>query len=344
MARIARRALGAALLSLVTLGGATHVATANPAATPSKIFVVNRMDSSVSLVDLGTMKELRRIHVGPLPYYAQLSGDESVLVVTVEGDEKVKFYDTKNFDLKGEVKIGKMYAEHMVTTPDGNHVVVANRYGNSVVGINVKTMKEEFRIPVSSPHNLRIGHSGKYLYVNTKIDPGVAVIDLEKRVVRSFYQEKFVPRGLAVSPDEKTIYLGANWVNGMFEVDAATGKLNRFDQFPLPPGATKVQESTYHGFETVNDDIILGTNEGLSALDVIDVHTGALLNRSTDVSNPGAILMVPGMKNRFVVTNMGSNTVQMMELKNGKDFQVISSGKIGQIVGDLPKRFVYYYQ
>lgn len=342
--RLVSRSLRKVAMFALASGCMVTAANANPpASTPTKIFIVNRMDSTVALVDLTTMKQLHEIHVGALPYYVALSGDQKTLAVSVEGEEKIKFYDSKTYALKGEYHLGKMYAEHMVTTPDGNHIVVANRYGDAVVGINLTTMKEEFRVPVSSPHNLRLGASGKYLYVNCKINPGIAVVDLEKRAVKSFYPEKFVPRGLAVSLDEKTIYAGANWVNGMFEIDAATGKLNRFDQLPLPTGKKSVEESTYHGFEPVNSDVILGTNEGLSALDVIDAKTGQLINRSTNVSNPGAILMIPGMKNRFIVTNMGNNTIDVMEIVNNHDLKSISTMSVGHQIGDLPKRFVYFY-
>lgn len=339
--RFAGRALGMA--SVLVLSAATTHADP-PISVPTKIFIVNRIDSTVSLVDLTTKKELRTLHVGPLPYYAQLSKDEKTLIVSVEGDEAVKFYDVATFAKKGEVHIGKMYAEHMALTPDGNHVVIANRYGDAVVGINISTMKEEFRVPVSSPHNIRLGASGKYLYVTSKINPGFNVIDLQTHTLKHFFPVKFVPRGLAVSDDEKVIYAGANWVNGMFEIDANTGNLIRYDPLPLPTGKTKVEENTYHGFEVVNDDIVLGTNEGLSALDVINSKTGALANRTTAVANPGAILMVPGMKNRFVVTNRGDNTIEVMEVQNNHDLKVISTMKVGRGVGDLPKRFVFYYQ
>jgi YVTN family beta-propeller protein len=313
-----------------------------PDKIPSKIFVVNRMDSSVSLVDFAAMKELKRFYVGPLPYFVALSGDGKTLAVTVEGEEKIKFYDTKSLAQKGEMYFGKMYADHLILLPDGVHALMAGRYQDAVIGINLNTMKEDFRIPVSSPHNLHIGSSGNYAYATSKLNPGVSVIDLATNRVKLFIPTKFVPRGLTVSPDESRIYVGANWVNGMFEFDANSGKLIRFDQFPLPPGKSAVEESTYHGFEPIGNDIILGTNEGLSALDVIDSKTGQILNRSTEVAHPGAIMAIPGMKSTVLITNLGNNTIEIVELTPQHTLKSLREMRLDGLIGDLPKRFVFY--
>jgi DNA-binding beta-propeller fold protein YncE len=339
------RLLGALAAIIIASGCfAIAVRAGQPVTTPSKIFIVNRMDSTVSYVDITTMKELKRIHVGPLPYFVALSGDGKTLAVTVEGEEKIKFYDVKSFVQKGEMNFGKMYADHLVLLPDGVHALMAGRYQDAVVGVNLRTMTEDFRIPCSSPHNLQVGRSGKYAYATSKLNPGISVIDLATNRVKLFIPTKFVPRGLGVSPDESRIYVGGNWVNGMFEFDAESGKLLRFDQFPLPPGKNAVTESTYHGFEPIGSDLILGTNEGLSALDVIDVKSGEILYRTTNVANPGAIMEIPGMTSTVLLTNLGDNSIEVVELRPDHTLKSLRKMTLGVGVSELPKRFVFQYE
>lgn len=314
------------------------------AKSPTKLFVVNVADSSVSLVDISTLKELKRFKVGPLPYFVALSGDNKVLAVSVEGEEKVKFYDAQTLQQKAEVHIGPMNSDHMVMFPDGIHALMADRTENTLVILNFQTMREEGRIKnVSSPHNIRMGESGKYAYVTSKLDPGISVVDLAQRKVKAFYPVKMIPRGLAVSPDEKTIYFGANWISAIFQMNAATGAIESVDEIPLPGKQQKIRESTYHGLEAYDDRYLLATNEGFSSFDVIDTRSGALVSRTTDVSGPGALLKLPGTTNHFVMTNMGDNTVEVVEVNPGKEIKVISKTKIGVAVADRPKRFAFYY-
>jgi len=99
------------------------------------------------------MKEVRRIPVEPRPYGVVVSRDGRRLAVGVEDEEKVKFYDTTNFKLLGETRIGKMYNDHIVLTPDGRYILVANFYSDDVVAIDTETMKEAYRIKgASAPH------------------------------------------------------------------------------------------------------------------------------------------------------------------------------------------------
>ena len=57
-------------------------------------FVVNTGDESVSQVDLESMKEVRRFLVGRQPYGIAVSRDGKTVAVGVEGEEKVKFFDS----------------------------------------------------------------------------------------------------------------------------------------------------------------------------------------------------------------------------------------------------------
>lgn len=50
-------------------------------AAPAGVYVVNTKSASVSLVDLSTQKELKRIQVGPRPYGVAVAEDGATLIV-----------------------------------------------------------------------------------------------------------------------------------------------------------------------------------------------------------------------------------------------------------------------
>ncbi len=269
--------LGIALAFCVSGMFSTELSAQQP---PSKVLVVNTQDASVSVVDLATMKEVEKHKVGPRPYGIAVSSDGKTVAVGIEDEEKVKFFSLPDFKPKGEVKIGKMFNDHIVLTKDGKHILVANFYSDDVVGIDIETMKETFRIKdCSAPHVVRYGPLNKLAYVTCKKVTGVAIIDPDDRKLVKFVQLNVNPRSLTFSPDESKVYFGSFWVNGFFEADLKEGKVTNLFSFDPPKDNSKNQEVTYHGVQAVYPNIILAANEGRSYLDAVDVKNNKLLDR-----------------------------------------------------------------
>ena len=118
--------LFAAILTAVFPFGQIANTGATSGAEPSKAFVVNTGEGSVSLVDLKSMKEEKRFPVGPRPYGIAVTQDGRTVAVGVEDEEAVKFFSWPDFQLKGKVSIGKMFNDHLVLTPDGTRMLLAN--------------------------------------------------------------------------------------------------------------------------------------------------------------------------------------------------------------------------
>lgn len=330
-----------ATLALI-LGATAAIAQPSGVRDFDRIFVANLEDSSFSVLSYPEMKEVARKHVGPRPYYLAINGDNSILAITVEGEESVKFYDAKTYEQLGQLRIGKMYSDHLMTLPDGKRLIISDRYGNAVLLIDFATMTILKRIEgVMQPHNIRIGATGQFAYVTTKVDPSITVVDLDKGEIRNQFKMKFIPRGLAPSNDEKRVYCGANWVNSIFEYDAISGKLLKVISTDPPKTAPIVQESTYHGLEFFNDTLLMATNEGNSTLDLIDVRNGKLVDRSTNVNGPGAISLLGGNKGELIFTNMGDNTIVLAKIGPDLKFTMLKTAKTGERVGELPKRFTF---
>lgn len=308
---------------------------------PKRVLVVNTQDASVSLVDLATMKELKRFPVGNRPYGIAVARDGKTVAVGVEDEERVKFYSLPDFKEKGKTKIGKMFNDHIVPAPDGRHVLVANFYSDDVVGIDVGTMRESFRIKdCSAPHVVKYGPLGKHAFVTCKKVTGIAVIDPAERKQVKVVPLNVNPRSLTFSPDEKKLYFGSFWVDGFFELDAESGKVTKLFKFDPPKGNADPQEVTYHGVEMLTDKVPVAVNEGRSYIDAVDVTTGKRLDRLADVSKPCCVEKLPGQGGpgvKFLVSNIGDGTLQLAELT--ADGKLKSLGKAA--VGKAPKRVAF---
>jgi YVTN family beta-propeller protein len=314
----------------------------SPSASPAQVFVVNTQDASVSLVDLKGMKEMRRFQVGPRPYGVAVSRDGKVVAVGVEDEERVKFYDTADFKLKGETHIGRMYNDHMALTPDGQHFLVANFYSDDVVAIDAATMKEAFRIKgASAPHVIKYGPLRKKAYVTCKKVTGIAIVDPAEQKLVQFHQLNVNPRSLTFSPNESKLYFGSFWVDGFFEMETQTGKVTRMFALTPPAGKTAPQEVTYHGVESVAPNIVLAANEGRSYVDAVDVNSGRLLDRLTDgVAKPCCVERIPSSSGdvRVLVSNIEDGTLQLVEMRGEGKLKSLGKAQVGK----APKRVAFF--
>lgn len=314
-------------------------ASVTKAAEPTKVFVVNTQDASVSLVDLKTMKEEERFPVGNRPYGIAVTRDSGTVAVGVEDEEAVKFFSLPGFKLKGKVPIGKMFNDHLVLTPDGKRMLLANFYSDDVVVIDPVAMKEVGRIEgCSAPHVVKYGPLKKNAYVTCKKVTGIAIIDPADGQLVKFHQLNVNPRSLTFAPDESKVYFGSFWVNGFFEMETESGKVTQLFSFDPPVDNRGNQEVTYHGVEAVMPNVVLAANEGRSYVDAVDVKTGKLLDRLTSASKPCCVERIPETSPvRVLVSNLGDTSLQLVE--------VASNGKLKEIgrskVGAAPKRVAF---
>lgn len=325
--------LFAALLTIVL----SFNAAAQTKDTPTRVFVVNTGDGTVSLVDIPGMKEIERHKVGPRPYGIAVSQDGKKVAVGVEDEERVKFYALPEFKLLGKTHVGKMFNDHIVLTNDGKYIVVADFHSDDVLGINMETMKEEWRIKdLSAPHVVRYGPLGKHMFVTCKKASGVAVIDPSSRQLVKFFPLTVNPRSLTFSPDESKVFCGAHWVNGIFEADLKAGKVSRLIELAPPQDKAAPQEVTYHGVQAIHGNIVLAANEGRSFLDAVDMRTGKLLDRLDDVSKPCCIEPIPGT-NRVMLSNLGDGSLQFVEVSKHGNLKPLGKA----MVGKAPKRVAF---
>ncbi len=327
------------LIAVSLLIGQVVSAAATSAAEPTQVFVVNTQDASVSIVNLKTMTEEKRFPVGQRPYGIAVTSDCRMVAVGVEDEEAVKFFSLPDCELKGKVPIGKMFNDHLVLSPDGKQMLLANFYSDDVVIIDPVAMKEVGRIEgCSAPHVVKFGPLKKHAYVTCKKITGIAIIDPAEKQLVKFHQLNVNPRSLTFSPDESKLYFGSFWVNGFFELETETGKVTRLLSFDPPADSSGNQEVTYHGVEAVLPGIVLAANEGRSYVDAVDVKTGKLLDRLTSAQRPCCVERIPGTSPvKVLVSNLGDGSLQLVEVAEDGKLKDLGRAKVGA----APKRVAF---
>ena len=147
------------------------------------LYTVTKEDNSLYVFDLKTKKLIQKTNLGHEAYACLLSPDKTELYISLWGGDKVAIYDTKT---------NKVIAE------------IATE---------------------SHPNELIQNKSGKYLFVANANDNSVSVIDIKSRRVLEVISASLYPtkltgsttNGLALSPDEKTLYI-ANASNNCLAV------------------------------------------------------------------------------------------------------------------------------
>ena len=66
--------------------------------------------------------------MGPRSYGIAVTRDGRTVAIGVEEEEKVKFFDAKDFTLCTETHVGPMYNDHIVLTPDWQYLLVATSW------------------------------------------------------------------------------------------------------------------------------------------------------------------------------------------------------------------------
>lgn len=322
---------------LALLASSTHVAAAH---VPQAV-VVSTGDGTISFIEMASVRRAYHLEVGREPYGIAVSRKGRVLAVGVEGEDKVKFFAGDPPALRGELALKGLRQADIIVTPDDTHFLVAGTASDELIGIDAATMKETFRVKAGAgPRVLRSGDLRKNIYVACVKDNAIAILDPLNRKVEKCHSLDIRPRSISLSPDESTLYVAARGVDGIHQVDPQSGKVDRLIAIE-PPRKGPAQDRTYVGMEAIGKTILVAANESHSCLDSVDVKTGKLIDRLTDLSRPVSLARLPGMVENgcVVISNAGDNTLQVVDVSS--DGKLTSAGKAA--VGKAPNRIAFWY-
>jgi YVTN family beta-propeller protein len=210
------------LTLLLSLVFASILAPLGAAQATGIAFIVNSASASVSVVDMTTLKEVRRIPTLREPHHLMLSPDGRSLLVGDTAGNQMMFLDPTTGAVQQRLPITDPY--QLAFSPDGKYLTVNGLARNQVDVYDAGTMQLVKRFPVhTTPSHLDYSPDSSTVFVSLQDSDKLAAFDL-----RTMTEKWTIPVGKTPA--------GVLWLNGrvlvadmgtdyIAAVDPETGKV-----------------------------------------------------------------------------------------------------------------------
>jgi YVTN family beta-propeller protein len=185
-------------------------------------FVVNSGDASISVIDMATQKEVRRIPALREPHHVALSPDGGSLLVGDTAGNQIMFLDPRTGEVRAHMPVADPY--QLGFSPDGKFLTVNGLARNQVDVYDAPSMKllKRFAV-VATPSHLAYSPDSSMVFVSLQGSDKLAAFDL-----RTLTEKWSVPVGKTPA--------GVLWLNGrvlvadmgtdyIAQVDPETGRV-----------------------------------------------------------------------------------------------------------------------
>ncbi|MBL8601096.1 MAG: YncE family protein [Myxococcales bacterium] len=195
---------------------------------------------NVTLHDALTLREIGHIDLPGIAVETALSRDGRTLFVSNFRRNSVQFVDLARRVVTREVAAGR-HPKIVVTSPDGARLFAANWADQSVTEIDVAEARSVRQYAVgANPRGMAVSRQGTLFVANF----GGASIDVfegpGRRSHRRWEHVCAVPRHLALSPDERRLYVTCLTASELLTLDARTGAVLGRDAVGRSPKAVAV--------------------------------------------------------------------------------------------------------
>jgi YVTN family beta-propeller protein len=207
------------------------------------LLVVNKGESTVSVLDPRTGVEVARIPTGHAPHEVAVSPDGRTAVVTNYGTgampgNTLTVIDLIRLEPTDVIDLGEQTRPHGIAwLPDGRRVAVTTEGNGTLTLVDVPAARVESVIPTGAQvsHEVAVSPDGRRAFVANIGSGSVTVIDIaEGHVVRSIPTGAGA-EGVAVSPDGREIWVTNRAANTVSVLDAGDlGILATLDSDDFP--------------------------------------------------------------------------------------------------------------
>jgi DNA-binding beta-propeller fold protein YncE len=195
-----------------------------PAHAAGLALVMNSNDASLSVIDMGSLAEVRRIPALREPHHVALTPDgRDVLVGDTVGNELLEL-DAKTFELQRRLPVSDPY--QLGFSPDGRYLVVNGLARNQVDVYDAATYKLAKRFPLASmPSHLAFAPDASAVFVSLQGTGRLAAIDLRRLAVTWTAEVGKAPAG--VMWHDGRVLVAIMGGDDVAVVDPADGRVER---------------------------------------------------------------------------------------------------------------------
>lgn len=299
-------------------------------ASGATLYVTNKRGNDLSVVDLASGKEIRRVPTCTDPHELAVSPDGAHLAVACYGGTRVDILATASLDKVASVELGENARPHGIVWHDNGTLFATAEGRRSIFRIEWKpgaaARLSEFATGQQGSHMLAVSPDARTAWTTDLGSRTVTRIDLVTRLAPLSVTLGEEPEGIALAPDGKALWVSARGSDQAFALDPLTMAVRETvatGRFPLRI-AVRPQ-----GDVAVTSDLADGT------LSVIDTRTGKVV-RTITVSGVDeaqerfqvTILWSPDGE-RIYVAETGTSTVAEVDYASGRVLRRIAVGDGG---------------
>ena len=251
---------------------AAALLAATPAFASHLAFVINSNDASVSVLDLDTRQEVKRIPMLREPHHMALSPDHRSLVIGDTTGNALFFLDPETGAVQRQVTVSDPY--QLVYSPDGRTLTVAGLARNQIDIYDANSLQLLHRVPAASlPSHINYAPDSATVFVSLQSSDRLIAIDTASgRVV---WNVKIGRTPAGVLWHAGTLLVGIMGENHFVQVDPKDGHVIR----TIPTG-----RGAHVMFLSHDGRARYATNRVEGTISVLDPNTLAVL-RTLHVAN-----------------------------------------------------------
>lgn len=307
--------------------------------TAGKLYVVNKLSSSITVFDLFKGKEVTKFPIDVLPHEVTTLDNQDRVVITNYGSlnvvgNSITVINTKTNKIEKTIDLDESIRPHgIVAFPNSNNVGVVTDGGNDLVVVNVETGRVEKKILTKQVvSHLLVLHPNKPIAYVTNINSGsVSVIDLEQNKVIKIIPCGKGTEGIDITPDGGEIWVTNNKEESISVINTktyqitdtlATGKEPLRLKFSIDGKYCMVPNSS-DGTISVYDTYSKKQIKTISIPGKKNLVERALYH----TPRPVGILMHPNGLYAFVA-NSNANKIEVIDMKTFNLVSTIGTGKV----------------
>lgn len=223
---------------------------------------------NVSILDAQTLRTMGEIDLPGIAVESALSPDGRTLYVSNFRRNSVQFVDLATRSVTREVTVGS-HPKILVVSHDGRRLFAANWAGASVSEVDIRSGAVVRTYAVgANPRGMAVTRNGT-LYVANFSDQSLDVFDGPgRRNHRHLSRVCAVPRHLALSPDERRLFITCLTASELLTLDTRTERVTQrvpVGRSPkavaVMPGGRFVVTADYGGSSATVVDTTLGTTQ-----------------------------------------------------------------------------------
>lgn len=279
--------------------------------------VLNSGDATVSLLDRGSRKEIKRLRTGKEPHHLMPTPDDKSLIVASAGSNDLLFLDLVTGEPQRRVKnIPDPY--QIGFSPDRRWFVAAAFRLDRVDlyrGADYSLVK---RLPAPKvPSHIAFDGASRFAFVTLQDSDEMAAIDLTQQQLAWRLPVGKVPAGIWMTPDDQHLLIGMTGEDYVGVVDWRARKLIK--KITTDKGA--------HNFQALGDGRhVFVSNRAGNSVSLLDQEKLALVRSYPTLSGPDCMEVSADRKELWLTARWAGKLVGI-DIESGKQLAAIPVGR-----------------